>query len=132
MLDQVLAQMVRANVRLKPSKCSFGMESIEFLGHVFDAEGVKLSEARVQGIRDVAEPTSVKAVRSFVGMVNYFRDFISDLSGLLMPLTELTKRRYTSEPFYMTSKARQAFTNIKTVLEQHTRLTTINEQDRLI
>jgi hypothetical protein len=38
-LDQVLGHMVRYNVRLKPSKCSFGMESIEVLGHLFDKCG---------------------------------------------------------------------------------------------
>jgi Reverse transcriptase (RNA-dependent DNA polymerase) len=42
-LEQVLGQMVRYNNRLKPSKCSFGMESIEFLGHLFDKEGSRLT-----------------------------------------------------------------------------------------
>jgi len=68
--------MATFNVRLKPSKCSFGMQSIEFLGHIFDENGVKLSNSRVQGIRDLPEPTTLKGVRSFIGMVYYFRDFI--------------------------------------------------------
>jgi len=53
-----------------------------------------LSDERVQGIRQIPEPTSLKAIRSFVGMVNYFRDSINGLSGHLIPLTELTKKRY--------------------------------------
>jgi hypothetical protein len=92
-LNQVLERMVQFNVRLKPSKCFFGMEEIEFLGHIIDANGVRLSDARVQGIRAVPEPTSVKAVRSFIGMVNYFRDFIPDLSGHLIPLFALTSKK---------------------------------------
>jgi hypothetical protein len=131
-LDHVLEQMVRYNVRLKPSKCSFGMESIEFLGHVFDKNGHKLTEERVQGIVDLAEPTSVKGLRSFIGMVNYFRDYISDLSGLLIPLTVLTKKKWTDEPFEMTNSARLAFGNIKRALAKHTKLTIINEVDPLI
>jgi hypothetical protein len=91
-LNQVLERMVKFNVRLKPSKCYFGYEEIEFLGHVFNLSGMRLSDSRVQGIRDVPEPTSVKSVRSFIGMVNYFRDFISGLSGHLIPLYELTKK----------------------------------------
>jgi hypothetical protein len=82
------------------------MESIEFLGHVFDKHGHGMTKERVQGIVDMAEPNSVKAVRSFVGMVNYFRDYISDLSGLLVPLTELTKKRWTDEPFILSNSAR--------------------------
>jgi hypothetical protein len=53
---------------------------------------MRLSDARVQSIRDVPESTSVKAVRSFLGMVNYFRDFIPALSSYLIPLFELTKK----------------------------------------
>jgi hypothetical protein len=69
------------------------MEEIEFLGHIIDANGVRLSDARVQGIRAVPEPTLVQAVRSFIGMVNYFRDFIPDLSGHLIPLFALTSEK---------------------------------------
>ena len=85
MLGIVLDRMAKFNVQLKPSKCSFGMTSVEFLGHIFDEYGVHLSDKRVQGIKDLPIPTSVSAVRSFVGMVNYFRDFIPQLSSYLQP-----------------------------------------------
>ena len=93
MLDLVLDRMAKFNVRLKPLKCSFGMTSVEFLGHILDEYGVHLSDKRVQGIKDLPISTSVSAVRSFVGMVNYFRDFIPALSSYLYTLTELTKKR---------------------------------------
>jgi hypothetical protein len=97
-LDQVLCRMISYNVQLKSSKCYFG-------NHIFNAKGRRLSDARVQGIREVPEPTSVKAVRSFIGMINYFRDFISGLSGHLIPLYELTKKKSTSGPFRMSYAA---------------------------
>ena len=65
MLDLVLDRMAKFNVQLKPSKCSFGMTSVEFLGHILDEYGVHLSDKRVQGIKDLPSPTSVLAVRSF-------------------------------------------------------------------
>jgi hypothetical protein len=43
-LDSVLGVMTAYNVRLKPSKCFFGMTSIEFLGHIFDKDGSRLSD----------------------------------------------------------------------------------------
>jgi hypothetical protein len=76
MLDMVLGRMANFNVCLKPSKCFFGMTSVEFLGPIFDQSGVHLSDKRVKEIQDIPIPTSVSAIRSFVGMVNYFRDFI--------------------------------------------------------
>jgi len=62
------------------------MTSIEFLGHVFDKNRVKLSDSGVQGINDFPEPTSVKCVRSFIGMA-HFLDFVKCLSSHMIPLT---------------------------------------------
>ena len=76
MLDLVLDRMPKFNVRLKPSKCSFGMTSVEFLGHIFDEYGVHLSDKRVQGIKDHPIPTSVSAVRSCFGMSSRLYHFI--------------------------------------------------------
>ena len=109
MLDTVLGRMAHFNVRLKPSKFSFGMTSVEFLGHIFDQNGVHLSDKRVRGIQDIPIPTSVSAICSFVGMVNYFRDFIPSLSSCRGPLTDLAKKRNFSSQrkeygFEMTDK----------------------------
>ena len=65
-LSRILSQMATLNVRLKPSKCFFGITSIEFLGHIFDISGVKLSELRVKGIQESPEPKSVKGVRIII------------------------------------------------------------------
>jgi len=40
LLDHILSKLVEFNVRLKPSKCYFGMDHIEFLGHVFSDSGM--------------------------------------------------------------------------------------------
>jgi len=70
-LDRILSQMAKFNVRLKSSRRFFGMTEIEFLGHIFDVSGVQLSDERVQGIRESPEPTFAKEkVRSFIGIVN--------------------------------------------------------------
>ena len=64
-----------------------GTISIEFLGHVFDINGVKLFDSRVQGINDFSKPATVKRVRSFIGMANYFCVFLKGLSSHMIPLT---------------------------------------------
>ena len=133
MLDLVLDRMANFNVRLKPSKCSFLMTSVEFLGHIFDEYGVHLSDKRVQGIKDLPILTSVSAVRSFVGMVNYFRDFIPSLSSYLQPLTELTKKRnYGENGFEMTENAPAAFWRVKDQVMAHTTRVLMNASDPLI
>ena len=89
------------------------MTSIEFLCHVFDINGVNLSDSRVQGINDFPEPTSVKGVRSFIGMATLFRDFFKDLFRHMVSLRALTKKRSASDPFKMTQQGRASFAHIK-------------------
>ena len=69
---------------------------------------------------------------SFLGMVNYFRDSINGLSGHLIPLTALTKKRYSYDEFIFTDSARISFEKIKDLLVQRTKLTIMNEQDPLV
>ena len=69
MLGMVFGRMAHVNIRLKLSKCS---TSVQFLGHIFDEHGMHLSDKTVRDSR-YPIPTSVSAIRSFVGMVNYFR-----------------------------------------------------------
>ena len=59
-------------------------------GSKFNSKGYHMSEERKQGIQDMARPISLKQLRSFLGMVNYFRDFIPHISTVLAPLTDLT------------------------------------------
>ena len=91
-LDRILSQMAAFNVRLKPRKYFLEMTSIEFLEHIFDISGVCLLKARVKRIQELPKPTSVKGIRSFIGMVNYFQDFRKGLSSYMIPLNALTKK----------------------------------------
>ena len=108
------------------------MASVEFLCHIFDKKGIMMSSTRIQGIQDLPEPTSVKSVRSFEGMANYFRDFISDLSTNTIPLTMLTKKRYTSKAFELTEAAINAFYLVKDLLVKSAKRANMNLDDLLI
>ena len=74
----------------------------------------------------------MKGVRSFIGMVNYFRDFIKGLSSHLIPLTQLTKKNATQKSFQMTPEARDAFSRVKNLLVNAAQLVIMNETDPLI
>ena len=102
---------------------------MELLDHIFDKNGVHLHEKRVQVIRDLPIPTSVLVVRSFVEMVNNFRDFIPSLSSHLKPLTDLAKKRNGSK---MTENALRAFCRVKDQVMAYTTRVLINKSDPLI
>ena len=64
-LAAVLNRLSESGMRLKREKCSFLLPSVEYLGHVISAEGLKTSELKVKAVTNAPTPTSVSELRSF-------------------------------------------------------------------
>ena len=71
-------------------KCEFSQSQLTFFGFVFSSEGVSPDPAKVEAIHKCSTPSSVKEVRSFLGMATYCAKFIPNFSDLTEPLRELT------------------------------------------
>lgn len=76
----------------KESKCEFFRDHVDFLGHRVDRDGVHMMDDKVRAIRDWPTPKSVEEVRSFLGMVGYYRKFIANFSNLAAPMTQLLQK----------------------------------------
>ena len=88
-MDKVLTKIDEAGLRLNRSKCSFMMSKIEYLGHVIDEHGIHPTEDRVKAIQEAPRPKSISELRSFIGILNYYDKFLSNLSSKLVPLYRL-------------------------------------------
>ena len=77
-LEKVMAHLLSAGLTVRKSKCVFAASSIEYLGHMIDAEGLRPSEEKVRAIRDAPEPQlqSVSQLKSFLGILNYYSKFL--------------------------------------------------------
>ena len=74
---KVVLDLLRENgLVTNRKKCILGRSSIEFLGYRVDANGISPLPERVEAIRQMKRPTSVKELQRFLGMVNYYRKFI--------------------------------------------------------
>ena len=82
---KVLSHLEKANLWLKPQKCYFAQTSIEYLGHTLTSEGVKPNNNKVKAVLDYPKPTSVKEVKSFIGLVNYYRRHLKGLASVARP-----------------------------------------------
>ena len=91
-LEAVLSKLQTAGLRLKCSKCTFMMSSVEYLGHQISAKGIQPTEDKVRAIKDAPVPTDVTQLRSFVGLVNYYGKFLPNLSSVLAPLYTLLQK----------------------------------------
>jgi hypothetical protein len=106
----VMQVLQDTNLRVKLSKCRFGVQEVTFLGYVISTEGIKMDPAKIAPILEWNTPTCVKDVQSFVGFANFYRRFIKGYSELATPLTRLTKKDVA---FEWTHEAQDAFDALK-------------------
>ena len=112
-LVRVLARLRGAKLKLKPSKCLLMQRSLSFLGHVVSAEGVATDPDKIKLVSEWPEPTSVKKVKSFLGLAGYYWRFVHGYAEVAAPLHDLTKKDVT---FKWTDETQSAFDTLKAAL----------------
>ena len=109
-VKKVLQKVSEAGLHLKPSKCVFAAEEIEYLGHTLTTEGVKPNSGKVEAVKSFPKPSKVKEVKSFLGLANFYRCHIPDMAIISRPLTALTRKDVT---FDWTEECEVAFHEVK-------------------
>ena len=112
-LRVVLSRLREHKLYAKFSKCEFWLKKVPFLGHVLSEDGISMDPSKVQEVMDWKAPTSVHKVLSFLGLVGYYRWFISDFSKITKPMTRLLQK---DEKFVWTSECEAAFHTLQTFL----------------
>ena len=77
-------------LKAHPSKCVFGAREIPYLRHMLSASGVRPMDAKIKTIVEMTAPVDVSGVRSFMGLADYYRKFVPNISNLAKPLNKLT------------------------------------------
>jgi hypothetical protein len=91
----VLEKIKKYNLLLKPEKCEFHKNQVEFLGYIIGTHSIKMDQAKVTAVLGWPIPTTVKEVQAFLGFANFYCQFIAGYSKVAQPLTELTRKDLT-------------------------------------
>ncbi|KAM1427968.1 hypothetical protein ACFXTO_020450 [Malus domestica] len=91
-LKTIFDTLQQHSLFVKQSKCAFGKSQVEYLGHVVYEKGVAVDPSKLDAISKWPIPTTVKALRGFLGLTGYYKKFIPDLGKIVGPLTALTKK----------------------------------------
>ncbi|GBG79007.1 hypothetical protein CBR_g28720 [Chara braunii] len=115
-LGKVLGLLRQHKFKINGEKCEFGRTRVLYLGHEISAEGLKPNDAKVANIRDWPRPQSVTEMRSFLGMIGYYRNFVENYSIVAAPLTDLTR---LDTPWEWTERCEAAFKHLKHALTHY-------------
>jgi hypothetical protein len=114
-LKECLSALKAAGLTIKPSKASFCLPGVSFLGHFVDESGIKMQPSKIEAVKNFPRPKTVKDVRSFLGLCSYYRRFVPKFADIARPLNCLLKKDAKGE---WEQEHETAFTNLKRKLLQ--------------
>ncbi|CAN6707379.1 unnamed protein product [Malus baccata var. baccata] len=109
----ILKQCVETNLVLNWEKCHFMVKQGIVLGHIVSERGIEVDKSKIDLVRYLPSPTSVREVRSFLGHAGFYRRFIKDFSKISTPLCRLLQKDVT---FDFNEECEKAFKHLKEML----------------
>jgi len=120
-VEEVLRRLEENDLFVKPEKCVWKVREMGFLGVIIGEDGVGMEKEKMQGVIEWPVPKNMKDVQKFLGLANYYRQFVKDFATIAKPLHETTrkdkkwnwgerqqkafeelKKRFTTEPVLVT------------------------------
>ncbi|GFU09780.1 retrovirus-related Pol polyprotein from transposon 17.6 [Trichonephila clavipes] len=112
-IRKVLSKLRDTNLKLNPSKCKFFQKEVNYLGHIFSAEGVRTDPEKVSAVKNWKRPENLRELRSFLGLCTYYRKFVKGFSNIARPLYKLTESK---QKFQWTKECEDSFLQLKEAL----------------
>ena len=109
----VLNALQEAGLTVNLKKCKFFQDEITFCGYTITRMGIKPMQSNVNAILDAPEPRNVSEVKSFLGMVNYYQNYVPSLSTMAEPIHSLLRKDVR---WSWGEKQKNAFQKVKKVL----------------
>ncbi|XP_071735613.1 uncharacterized mitochondrial protein AtMg00860-like [Rutidosis leptorrhynchoides] len=99
----------RINMKLNPSKCSFGETEGIFLGYLVTGQGIQANPKKIEAIENMTAPKKVKEVQSFTDKLAALTRFLSKPAERQLPFFKTLKVCLKQKSFVWTSEAETTF-----------------------
>ncbi|KAA3484461.1 RNA-directed DNA polymerase-like protein [Gossypium australe] len=112
-LSTVLQILREKQLYVKFSKSEFWLKEVGFWGHIVSGDGIRVDPSKIKAIVEWKPPRNVTKVRSFLGLVGYYRRFVKGFSMIATPITRLLQK---DVKFDWSEKCQQSFEKLKALL----------------
>ena len=116
-LEQLFSRLESHGIKLAPRKVHIGCQNVKFLGHVVGVKGIRPDPSKVTALLAMPEPKDISALRSWLGLANYYRRFVKGMAKLIAPLTVLMQKDVR---FVIGPAQRAAILAVNMALAKHT------------
>ena len=112
----VLQRLRLHGLTAKPKKCHLGFPTIQYLGNEISEHTVAPLPDKISPLANLSDPpTTKKGLRSFLGFLSFYRNFIPNLATLIAPLNNLLKNN-VKEPLNHNTVTIKSFVDAKSAL----------------
>lgn len=115
-LEKLLQRLEENGFTVAYNKCFFRKNTVDFLGYQINEKGLHISPNKMDAINRIARPSTVTELKSFLGIVNYYAQFIYNYATIATPLFNLLKNNVR---FKWSKACEGAFKKIKSLLTSH-------------
>ena len=119
-VETVLKRLQKAGLKVNAEKSFFGRSELQYLGYIITRDTIQPIPKKIEAIRAIQPPKTVKELRHFIGMVNYYRDMWPRRSEILAPLSKLCS---STAKWQWGEEQEQAFNNMKKLIVRDVQLT---------
>ena len=116
-LEQVFIRLSEKNITLNPKKCKFGLETIQYVGHTINKDGISFTRDKLDRVANFPKPCRQGELKSFLGLANYFHTHIKNHSSICAPLNNLLKDYHKGMKIKWNPEAEKAFDDLKTMID---------------
>ena len=92
LVEEVVRRLEENDLYVKPEKCKWKVREVGFLGVVIELKRIKMEEEKMKGVLDWPTPKYVKDVQKFLGLANYYYQFIKDFASIARLLYDMVKK----------------------------------------
>merc|ERR1711893_81089 len=128
-LAAVLERFKKSGLKLKPKKCELCRDQVDYLGHTVTPEGVATKADLIEKVRNWDPPRTVRQVRQFLGLCNYYHPYVESYSEIVEPMIRLTDK---GAKFVWTPECQSAFETLKVKLTSAPILGFANMEDPFV
>uniref|UniRef100_A0A5S6QIU9 Reverse transcriptase domain-containing protein n=1 Tax=Trichuris muris TaxID=70415 RepID=A0A5S6QIU9_TRIMR len=128
-LRTLFGRLKAAGLRCKIEKCTFFSPSVEYVGHVIRAKGIRPSVRGVEAIKQLPRPKNIQELQAFIGKVNYYGNVLADFADDCAVLNRLRRKNV---PFVWAAEHELAFEHLKEKIVNATLLVHFREDLPLV